>query len=102
MDPVIGYLVTARRFRAVTARDAGRLGYSDPEQLAYAAEQGLCVVTHNRRHFQNLHYQYLAEDQRHSGIIIAFRRRPPEIFNRLLPLLNRITADEMQNQLLYI
>ena len=78
------------------------MGYLDPEQLAYAAEQGFCVITHNRRHFQDLHYQYLAEDRDHAGIIIALRRRPREIFSRLLPLLNRITADEMRNQLLYV
>ena len=86
----------------VTARDARRSGETDPAQLAYAAEQGLCVVTHNRDHFRQLHLQYLSEGRNHTGIIISVRRRPREIFFRLLPLLNRITADEMRNQLLYI
>ena len=86
----------------MTAREAGRLGYPDPEQLAYGVTQGLCVTTHNRRHFQDLHRQYLAEDRDHAGIIVAFRKRPGEIFGRLLTILNMITADEMRNQLLYI
>lgn len=60
------------------------------------------MVTHNRRHFQELHFQYLAEDRDHAGIIVAFRRPPYEVARRLVPLLNRITADEMRNQLLYI
>ena len=99
---VIRELITAWGFRAVTARDVRRLGEPDPDQLAYAVEQGLCVVTHNREDFEELHHQYIAAGRDHAGIIIAFRRRPRQIFNRLLPILNRITADEMRNQLLYI
>ena len=60
------------------------------------------MVTHNRGDFEGLHRQYIAADRNHAGIIIAVRRRPREIFGRLLPILNRITADEMRNQLLYI
>ena len=102
MNVVIGELVAAWGFRTETARDAGRLGYPDPEQLAYAVERGFCVVTHNREDFEELHRQYLADDRDHAGIIIAFRRRPYQIARRLVPLLNSIIADEMRNQLLYI
>jgi len=99
---VIANLLSALRFRAVTARDAGRLGYSDPEQLAYAATQGFCALTHNREDFEELHRQYLATGRNHSGIIIAVRRPPYEISDCLLRLIYRFTADEMRNQLLYI
>ena len=102
VDPVIADLAVARRFTAVTARDARRLGESDPEQLAYAVERGFCVVTHNRDDFEELHRQYLATGRVHSGIIIAIRRPPYELSDRLLRLLDRLTADEMRNQLLYI
>ena len=78
------------------------MGYPDPEQLAYAAEQGLCDVTHNRRHSQELHRQYLAADRDHAGIVIAVRKRPYEVWARLREVLNTLTADEMRNQLLYI
>ena len=99
---MIGQLVSAWGFAAETARDAGHLSKPDSEQLAYAVERGFCVVTHNREDYEELHLQYIAAGRNHAGIIIAFRRRPREVFNRLLPLLNRITADEMRNQLLYI
>jgi hypothetical protein len=94
--------VAARGFRAATARDAGQLSKPDSEQLAYAVEQGLCVVTHNREDFEELHLQYIAANRDYAGIIIALRRRPYQIAVRLVQLLNRITADEMRNQLLYI
>ena len=102
VDPVIGETTAARGFRSVTARDALQLGGPDPEQLAYAVEQGMCSVTHNRGDFEESHRQYIAAGQNHAGIITAVRRRPYEIAYRPLQILNRITADEMRNQLLYI
>ena len=99
---VIAELAAARGFRTVTALGAGQLGKPDTEQLAYAVNRGLCLVTHNRRDFQELHQQYVSEGSAHPGIIIAVRRRPYETANRLLQLLNTITADEMRNQMLYI
>ena len=78
------------------------MGKPDPEQLAYAVERDLCIVTHNRDDFEELHRRYLATGRNHSGIIIAIRRPPYEIADRLMRLLNRFTADEMRNQLLYI
>ena len=74
----------------------------DSEQLAYAVERGFCVVTHNREDFQELHLQFIAANRDHAGIIVAVRRRPYEVARRLVLLLDRITADEMRNQLLYI
>ena len=62
----------------------------------------MCVVTHNREDYEELHLQYIAANRDHAGIIIALRRRPYQIAVRLVQLLNRITADEMRNQLLYI
>ncbi len=102
MNVVIGELVAAWGFRAETARDAGQLSKPDSEQLAYAVERGFCVVTHNRENFEELHLHYFPTGRNHSGVIISVRRRPYEVARQLVPLLNRIAADEMRNQLLYI
>ena len=102
VNVLVGELLTRQGFRALTARDAGQLGKPDQDQLAYAAESGLTILTHNRADFEELHRQYLANGRSHAGIVIAVRRRPYEIAERLLQLLDTITADEMQNQILYI
>ena len=102
VDSLIAELVTARGFTAATARGEGRLRRSDAEQLDYAVAQGLCMVTHNRRDFEELHAQYMGAGRTHAGIIIAFRKRPYRITTHLSHLLETITADEMRNQLLYI
>ena len=61
VDVVIADMLKARGFEAVTARDAGRLGATDIEQLAYAAGQQMVLLSHNRVDFEALQRQYLEE-----------------------------------------
>ena len=56
---VVAAILRARGFVVVTARDIGQLGLSDSEQLAYAAQAGLVLLTHNRVDFDRLHRECL-------------------------------------------
>lgn len=98
---LVATLLRSRGFKVVTTRDAGQLGQSDSAQLEYAASRGMLFLTHNRVDFEALHQQYLATEKAHWGIVIASRRLPHAIVSSLLRLLNRMTADELRNQLLY-
>lgn len=99
---LVADLLRARGFQAVTTRDVGQLGQTDAAQLEYATNQGMVFLTHNRVDFEALHRQYLADGNFHWGVIVAARRRPYQILANLLRLLNRMTADELRAQLLYI
>jgi len=102
VDVLIGELVQARGFSVLTTRDAGNLHVEDEEQLRFASQRGLTILTHNRVHFERLAEQYVVDGASHAGIIIARRRNPYEICRRLLVLLNAVTADEICNQIRYI
>jgi predicted nuclease of predicted toxin-antitoxin system len=102
VDVLVAELVRARGFAATTTLDAARLHASDAEQIEYAAGHDLVLVTHNRGDFTTLHARYAAERRCHSGIVVAVRRPPHEIARRLLIILNRLTAGELENQLLFI
>lgn len=102
VDVLVADLVRARGFKAVTTQEAGRKQKADADQLAFAASQQWTLVTHNRVDFEELAQQYFATGQSHSGIIIAVRRDPYAIAQRLLVILNHITADEITDQLRYI
>jgi len=102
VSAVLTKLLRSRGFVVIETREAGMLGCSDDAQLAYAVSHQLCLVTHNRVDFEALAQRYFADDQKHNGIIIAVRRAPYEILQRLLKLLNQVTADEIENQLHYI
>lgn len=102
VDVLIASLLRSRSFEAITAQQAGQLGKLDPEQLDYAISQKAAILTHNRRDFENLARVYFEQEKLHYGIIVAVRNPHPEIVRRLLVILNSTTADEMQNQILYI
>ncbi len=102
VDVLVADLVRARGLKAVTTQEVERKRKADDDQLAYATSQQLVLVTHNRVDFEELAQQYFAEGKSHSGIIIAVRRDPYEIAQRLLVILNHVMADEMTDQLRYI
>lgn len=64
VDVLVADLLRARGFVAVTTRDAGQLGSSDQEQLAYAASQAKTFLTHNRADFEALARAYTAQEKR--------------------------------------
>jgi predicted nuclease of predicted toxin-antitoxin system len=99
---LIKQLLASRGFDVLTAQEAGSLGAADAEQLAFATAHDRAIVTHNHGDFEALAADYLASSRHHAGIIIAYRRRPNEIAQRLIAILDDVTADEMRNQVRYI
>ena len=99
---LVAELLRARGFVVTTTLDAGKLGCTDREQLEYAINNQLALLTHNRADFERLAQEYFSSEMMHYGIIIAVRRPAGEITRKLLPILNSRTPDEIQNQLLYI
>jgi hypothetical protein len=98
----VARIVQGHGYDARTTRDEAMLGTRDVEQLAFASEQSMVLVTHNRTDFEDLARRYFEEGRTHSGIICAVRRPSRECARRLIALLNDRTAAEFVNQLLYI
>jgi hypothetical protein len=59
-----------RGFQVTNAVIEGTFGYTDEQQLAYAARAGLILLTHNKRHFLRLHARWRRQGRSHAGIII--------------------------------
>lgn len=81
---VVAAILQARGFDIVTARDTGQLGWSDHRQLGFGAEHRRDLLTHNRADFERL-----------------YRRPPGEIATRVGRLLSRLSADDLESQLLF-
>lgn len=99
---LIAELLRVRGFMAQTTQEVGRKTTGDEEQLEYAVSQQSALLTHNRDDFARLAEEYFAAGRKHYGIIIAVRHPPQEIVRRLMIILNQTTADEMEDQLIYI
>jgi predicted nuclease of predicted toxin-antitoxin system len=95
-------LLRARGFSVQTTQGAGRNATRDEDQLSYAASQRRTLLTHNRDDFARLAEEYFTGGRKHYGIIIAVRRPAHEITRRLLIILNQVTADEVEDQVIYI
>ncbi len=102
VDVLVASLLRSRGFNATTAQQAKQLGRADAEQLEYATSQGAAILTHNRTDFEDLARAYFDTGKSHSGIIVAVRKPYTGIVRRLLTILDSATADEMENQILYI
>jgi uncharacterized protein with PIN domain len=102
VDVLLADLLRPRGYDVVTVRDAGRLGLSDDEQLAFATKEGRAVLTHNRLDFEALAADFAAQGREHAGIIIATRRPVYDLLRRLLVILDALTADEIRNTVQYI
>ncbi len=99
---LLAELLKARGYTVVTAHEAGMLGKSDDEQLAYAVSQQKTFLTHNRVDCENLYSEYFQTGRHHYGIIIATQRDEYSLLKRLLIILNAVTSDEIENQIRYI
>lgn len=99
---VVAEILRQRGFEVITAQEAGNKGSSDEKQLEFALNRGMSILTHDRVDFEELAKGYFAHNKTHSGIIIVFPHPPQEIAHRVIVILNKITAHEMTNQIVYI
>jgi len=99
---LLARLLRARHFEVLTTQETDCLGDSDTQQLDFAIQNEMAILTHNRVHFENLFHEYLERGKSHYGIIIAKQRLPNENLKRLLKILNSVTAEELENQIRYM
>ena len=102
VDVLIAELLKARGFEAFTTRESGQSGNSDTEQMEYAVAHRLTIFSHNRVHFEAMDRLFRENGRKHLGMIIAARRSPYSIARRLLAILNRVTAEEIEGLILYM
>ena len=84
----------------LTSLDAGRANASvpDSEVLSFAAAEHRILLSHNRRHFLNLHRQKTAD---HSGIILC--TFDPDFSRQAQRIHDKVPADsEILNQVLRV
>jgi hypothetical protein len=79
LDPEIAVQLRKRGWdvESILAEHKDLLGLDDGVVLERATQLGRTLVTDNVRHFLALHYQYLAEQRIHSGILLAHSRAYP-------------------------
>jgi hypothetical protein len=94
----------ARGIDVLTTIEAGQVGATDAEQLAFAIEQRRTIYTFNVRDFARLHRDHLQQGGEHGGIIVIPDQRYSigEKIRRLAGFIHRVTAEAMLNRMEYL
>lgn len=94
----------ARGIDVTTAFEVGTAGQDDEQQLESATQLGRVIFTFNVDDFCRLHAAYLESGRRHSGIVVAHRRRFTlgAQVHGLARLTTEVPAEEMVARLLFL
>lgn len=96
VNPALAPLLRQDGFDVRHVDELGRSGLSDEDQLAFAADEGRVLVTHNRDDFLVLARDWWASGRHHAGIVYAQQKPLGIMRTRLLSLLDRFSAEEMR------
>jgi len=75
---------------------------TDGQKLNYAISQERALVTFNVADYVKLNNEYTASGKRHYGVILSEQLPIGEIVRRLLRLLSKFTAGELENSLWWL
>lgn len=95
-----------RNYMSQSALEAGMSQAPDLEQLEYAAERGMTLLTYNVDHFVILNKQYLEQGKTHSGVVVSAeqfnKRQLGQLLYLTLQLLDTYDSEQMLNLLVYL
>ena len=94
----------ARGIDVLTTAEAGNLGSTDAEQLAFAAAENRTIYTFNVADFARLHRDYLAEGRHHAGIVVLPDQRCSvgEKIRRVARFVHSMAAEDMARRMEYL
>jgi predicted nuclease of predicted toxin-antitoxin system len=89
VHPRVAEIARASGLDVVSVHEIDRRGYTDPEQLAFAASQERVFVTRNRDDFIRLTVAAFHSGAPHGGVLVAPRSLPNHQPERLAAALGR-------------
>ena len=99
--PELARILRERGFDVVSAHERGTVGWTDSEQLDYAASQERTILTFNFGDYQRLGDAWFKAGSPHAGIVISYRqyarRQTGELVRATTALLNQMSAEEIRN-----
>ena len=85
-------LARARGLDVTSAQELGRHGLSDEAQLAFAAAEGRCIVSHDDKDLLYWTSRFQASGHPHAGLLIVKWRVERPQFGQFVRLLEEFTA----------
>jgi predicted nuclease of predicted toxin-antitoxin system len=95
-------VLRSRGVDAIHVQEAGRKGFSDEEQLSFAAKNRRSLCTFNVRDFVLLHNAYVSADLDHFGIIVSKQVSLRVAMASILRLTQSHTLESLKNALIFL
>ena len=93
----------ARNIDVITVKETQTEGLIDVEQLRLATKQQRVLYSHNIGDFYQIHTEFVAGAEQHSGIaLLAQNYSVGEQFRAILELIANRTAEEMESKLEFL
>jgi predicted nuclease of predicted toxin-antitoxin system len=105
VGPHLAPALRRRGHEAQSTEEAANREHTDEAQLSYATTHGMVVLTYNAQDFIPLAHRWYLAGRDHAGIILSeqfSQRQFGELLRRVLRLLDRLTADELYNQVVFL
>jgi predicted nuclease of predicted toxin-antitoxin system len=99
---LLAEVLRSRGYQATHVLEVKRTGKSDAEQLAYAAKNGMAILTHNIRDYVILDKSYQTAGKNHFGIIISGQIPFNELLRRTLKCLSSNSKESLKNRLIWL
>jgi Domain of unknown function (DUF5615) len=80
LSPKIAVILRDKGIDAQSVHEIGRTGFTDYEQLEYAASESRCFVTRNRNDYILLTKQFFSRGMSHKGVLIVPATYKPNDF----------------------
>lgn len=95
-------ILRMRGYKALHVLEAGRAGRSDEEQLEYAVQKKMTILTHNIRDFVKLAQTYSKLKKEHYGIVLSAQIPFKELLKRTLHFLALNSREDVKNSLIWL
>ena len=94
--------LAAYTYDVIATRDVGNEELKDDAQLEYAARHERTLFSHNRRHFRQLHHEWMRQGREHWGIIVARHMPADDLEMLLVDHLAQVSAEDLRNKLVLL
>ncbi|MBL8203016.1 MAG: DUF5615 family PIN-like protein [Blastocatellia bacterium] len=102
LSPRLAEQLRKHGFDVTTSHEMDMLAEPDDVQLAFATAEQRAIVSFNVRDFAPLHDEYQAAGREHWGMIFSTQEPLNILFQRLLRLLNAVSAEDLKNQIRWL
>ncbi len=99
---LLAEVLRSRGYRATHVLEAGRAGRSDDDQLVYAVEHRMTILTHNVRDYTILDKSYQTAGKDHFGIIVSEQISFSDLLRRTLKCLSVNSRKSLKNNVIWL